>query len=63
MSNILIFTKMKLGEVINMELRGISCKCKILEHLGEDKYKIKILNGSFQGQTAILTMTRWKNEY
>lgn len=62
MTKILSFTKMKLGEVVNMELRGVKCKCKILEHLGNDVYKIKVLNGPFKGQTATLTVTRWEDD-
>lgn len=62
MAKILSFTKMKIGEVVKMELRGVLCKCKILEHLGNDVYKIKVLDGVYKGQTATLTMTRWEDD-
>lgn len=62
MAKIISFPRMKLGEVVKLEYNGHKFKCKILQHLGGDTYKVKALNGPYQGQTSILQMTRWEKD-
>lgn len=60
MAQILNFTRMKIGEIFKMDFNGVEFKCKILQHLGGNNYRVKALNGPYKGQVSILQMTRWE---
>lgn len=60
MAKIISFPRMKIGEVFTIEVDGHKFKCKILQHLGGNNYKVKALNGPYSGQTSILQMGRWE---
>lgn len=59
MAKIIQFPKFKIGEIIEIEYNKHIFKCKILEYVEKDIYKIKALNGPYRGQITNLHISKW----
>lgn len=50
MGKVLTFKRLKIGEVLTMEVKGEYFKCEVLNHEGNNIYKLRILEGKHQGR-------------
>lgn len=50
MGKVLPFMRLKIGEVVTIEVKERSFRCEVLAHEGNNIYKLRILEGEYQGK-------------
>lgn len=62
MGTILTFTRLKIGEVITLEVKDEQMKCQVMECTEKDTYKLRILEGKYRGKFCYFTLQGFEDE-
>ncbi len=61
MAEIIKFPRLARDEIVEITIEGIKVKCKILNHEGNDTYKLKALNGKHKGMVGYFKINDYGN--
>lgn len=61
MGKILAFAKLKIGEILTMEVKGQSFKCEVLSNEENNVYKLRILEGEYRGKFLYFEMINFED--
>lgn len=62
MGDLLTFNKLKIGEILTLEVDNIKMRCEVLELTEKNTYKLRILEGHYRGKFCYFTLQRWEDE-
>ena len=62
MGDVLTFSRLKIGEIITLEIKGVQAKYQVLSHEGDNTYKLRVLEGEHRGKFCFFKLERLDNE-
>lgn len=62
MGKLLTFKRLKIGEILTMEVKDKQFKCEVLTHEGNNIYKLRILEGENRGKFLHFEMVGFEDQ-
>ena len=62
MGKVLSFTRLKIGEIVTIEVKDKAFRCEVLAHEGNNIYKLRILEGEHQGKFLHFEMVGFEDQ-
>lgn len=62
MGKVLPFKRLKIGEVVTIEVKEKAFRCEVLAHEGNNIYKLRILEGENRGKFLHFEMVGYEDQ-
>lgn len=62
MGDVLAFNRLKIGEILTLEVKEEKIKCEVLTHEGNDLYKFRLLEGEHRGKFCYFQLEGFEDE-